>query len=89
MTPDRIKIATITLAKGASNLQDARLEGAALGRALAAEIRARDFASRRMNGAAALDMELALLKLAAGQDELVAEIADSALHELQAQRTKS
>lgn len=86
MTPATVKQATQTLARAVENRHAARSEGAALGRTLAAEIRAREVATEQLNAAAAMDLELALLQLAASGDELVAEVADSALHALREQR---
>jgi hypothetical protein len=80
--PDSIRKAAATLAGEVGSFHDARNEGAALGRALAAEMQAREIAAQLFIGSVALDMEMALLRLAASDDELVAEVADSALRVL-------
>ena len=82
MTPDMIKRATEALAGEALNTSDARSAGAAFGRALAAQIRAREIATEQMNSAAATTIELSLLQLAASSDERLADVADSALQAL-------
>ena len=82
MTPDTIRRAAEALAGEACSWRDARTIGAALGRALAAQIKARAIATEQLNQAATMAIEMSLLKLAAGGDELLAELADSALREI-------
>jgi hypothetical protein len=82
MTPDTIRQATRSLAQDAGNWRQARSSGAAFGRALASQIKARAIATEQLNQAAAIEIELCLLQLAASADELEAEIAGSALREL-------
>ena len=82
MTPDTIEEETKALAKYASSWSDARLNGAAFGRALAAQMKARVITTEQINQAAATEIELSLLQLAASADELLAEVANSALREL-------
>lgn len=82
MTPDTIMKATKALASDTTSWSEARSAGEAFGRALAAQIRARAIATEQMNQAATTEIEMSLLQLAASGDELVAEIADSALREL-------
>lgn len=82
MTPDTIKKTAWALASDTSSWSEARSAGEAFGRALAAQIKARAIATDQMNQAATTEIEMSLLQLAASGDELVAEIADSALREL-------
>lgn len=82
MSPETIQKATRTLAQTAASWSDARLNGAALGRALAAQVKVRAVTTELINQAAATQIELALLQLAASADELLGEVTDSALREL-------
>jgi hypothetical protein len=86
LAPETIKKGAESLARAVATRSDARSDGAALGRALAAEIRAREAAAEQANNAVVVNMELALLQLAASSNELLAEVADSALQVLQDQR---
>ncbi len=82
MTPDTIRQATLALAKDAGTWSDARSTGAALGRTLASQIKARANATEQLNNAATAEIELSLLQLAASADGLLAEVAHSALREM-------
>jgi hypothetical protein len=82
MTPDTIEKAAEALAKDASNWSEARLNGAAFGRALIAQRKSRVSATEQMNHANATEIEISLLQLAASNSQLLAEVADSALQEL-------
>ncbi len=82
MTPDTITKVTATLARDVRTRGEARTAGAGLGRTLAAQVKARAIATEQINLAATTQIELSLLELAASADELMAEIADSALQEL-------
>lgn len=85
MTPDTIKKTAWALASDTTSWSEARSAGEAFGRTLSAQIRARAIATDQMNQAATTQIEISLLQLAASGDELVSEIADSALRELHIQ----
>ena len=75
MSPETVHKATKTLAQTATSWSNVRLHGAALGRALAAQVKARAITIELINQAAATQIELALLQLAAIADEILGKHA--------------
>ncbi len=89
MTPLAMRRAAEDIAAEVQTDTDAQLRGTDLGKAVAADIRERGPADRFANRAAGLDVELALLHLASRRDELLGQVATSALHAFRQAREKA